>query len=280
MDKYNFTFAIDCDEVLRKTLDRMVELYNKHFNGNKTRDDVKDFKCENSFPEIESVTGKTASEWFFQEHSTELFLDTEPFPHIKEDINTLRKYGKVVILTYQKSYQNKIETLLWLEKQGIECDGICFLKDKTLLHTDYLIDDNDWNFIGSHVKHGILVDAPYNKEKDVNAILFNNYCETLERCHDLHDFVVKFEKAIKDIEEFEKKYPLGNYIKYELKRPIDYTLRDGIEYHRTYGEEGDTITLERYYISGTIPKVRVQLDSVRVTVRANDLDKYISKYII
>lgn len=190
--EYNFVFAIDCDEVLRKTLDRMISLYNEHFNGNKTRDDVKDFKCEKSFPEIEAATGVTASKWFFQEHSTELFLNTEPFPNIKEDIDTLRQFGKVIILTYQKSYQNKIETLQWLEKQGIECDGVCFLKDKTLLHADFLIDDNDWNFIGSHVKHGILIDAPYNKDKNIVELHSRSNCESIERRHNLHDFVELF----------------------------------------------------------------------------------------
>ena len=190
--EHNLIFAIDCDEVLRKTLDGMVELYNKNFNKNKSKDTIKDFKVENSFPDIESITGITASEWFFQQHSDELFLNTEPYPYIKEDIETLRKYGRVIILTYQKSYKNKIQTLQWLEKNNIECDGVCFLKDKTLLHADFLVDDNDWNFIGSHVKHGILIDAPYNKEKDVNDLLSNSNCESIERRHNLHDFVELF----------------------------------------------------------------------------------------
>jgi 5'(3')-deoxyribonucleotidase len=38
------------------------------------------------------------------------------------------------------------------------------LKDKTLLHSDYLIDDNDWNFKNTNVKHAVLIDAPYNKD--------------------------------------------------------------------------------------------------------------------
>ena len=190
--EYNYVFAIDCDEVLRKTLDRMVELYNNHFNDNKTREDVKDFKVENSFPRIEEVTGMTASSWFFQEHSTDLFLNIEPFPYVKEDIETIRKYGKVIIITYQKSYKNKVETLLWLEKNGIECDGVCFLKDKTLLHADFLIDDNDWNFIGSHVKHGVLIDAPYNEDKNIVSLHSQSHCESMERAHSLHDFVENF----------------------------------------------------------------------------------------
>ena len=182
-------FAIDCDEVLRRTLEKMVELYNEHFDDNKTVDEVKDFKTEISFPRIEATTGMTASQWFFQEHSKELFLDTEPYPNIKEDIETLRKYGKVVILTYQKTYKNKVQTLQWLDNQGIECDGVCFLKDKTLLSADYLIDDNDWNFQGSKVKNGILVTAPYNVDKDETELLFKSSMSTITRVSSLHGIV-------------------------------------------------------------------------------------------
>ena len=197
MIRNDYVFAIDCDEVLRQTLDKMLDLYNEHFEGKKTRDDVIDFKAEMSFPEIEAQTGMTASQWFFQEHSTDLFLNTEAFPHIKEDIDTLRKYGKVIVLTYQKSYQNKIETLLWLEKNNIECDGVCFLKDKTLLQADYLIDDNDWNFIGTNVKHGILIDAPYNTNTNVAELIRKGNAETITRAANLHEFVTEFESLMK-----------------------------------------------------------------------------------
>ena len=62
------TFAIDCDEVLRALLDNMVTLYNEEFDDNVTRDDIKDFNVEVSFPKIKEVTGGTASEWFFQKN--------------------------------------------------------------------------------------------------------------------------------------------------------------------------------------------------------------------
>ena len=63
-----YTFAIDIDGVLRHTLVKMVEIYNKTFNDTKTCDDVFDFMCEKSFPRIEKETGINPSEWFFQYH--------------------------------------------------------------------------------------------------------------------------------------------------------------------------------------------------------------------
>lgn len=274
----NLVFAIDCDEVLRQTLDHMLDLYNKHFNAKKTRSDITDFKCENSFPEIQEATGMTASQWFFQEHGEELFLNTEPFPHIKEDIETLRKYGKVIILTYQKSYANKIQTLQWLEKHGIECDGVCFLKDKTLLTADYLIDDNDWNFSGSKVKHGILINAPYNMGKSTEAIRkTTDGCETMDRFESLHEFVEKFVSVQQQLEEVKKKYPIKKMKVLTLKTPVPYT--EGSIYKRTrfFGQTGDEMFISHYWISGIRAYARLQLlkgwGDVKVDI--NDLEKYI-----
>jgi 5'(3')-deoxyribonucleotidase len=187
-----FTFAIDCDEVLRALLGNMVSLYNETFGENLQYDDVKEFKVEKSFPRIYELTGMTASRWFFQEHSEELFAKSSAFPEIKQDIETLQQYGDVIIVTYQKTYKNKIDTLNWLEEHGIITDGICFLKDKTLIHSDFLVDDNTWNFIGSHAKTGILITAPYNKDTDIEDLWRQSHCREMHRFDTLHDFVSWF----------------------------------------------------------------------------------------
>ena len=111
---------------------------------------------------------------------------------MSEDIKRLQEISDVVIITYQKDYTNKRYTLDWLEKNGIEPNGICFLKDKTLLHTTYLLDDNDWNFCGSNADIGVLITAPYNVDKDLNDILEASNCKAMIRCESLHDFVQQF----------------------------------------------------------------------------------------
>lgn len=192
----NYKFLIDVDEVLRELLANMISLYNSNFNDTKTYQEIKNFKVEVSFPKIYENTGITASQWFFQNKGEDLFLNSPPFPHIKEDIETLKKYGEVIIVTYQKSYINKHQTLEWLEKNGIEADGICFVKDKTIICGDFFIDDNDWNFIGCNSKHGILIKAPYNENIDLQELFKKSNCLTLERFNSLHDFVNYFEKTI------------------------------------------------------------------------------------
>lgn len=272
----NLVFAIDCDEVLRPTLDGMVRLYNEHFNANITRDDVKDFICEKSFPDIEPLTGVSASEWFFQVHGEELFLEADAYPNVKEDIERLRKYGRVIILTYQRTYDNKIQTLKWLEKQGIECDGICFLKDKALLNSDYLIDDNDWNFRCCGAKHAIVVNAPYNLNVSNDEISRGSaFISTVDRVDTLHEFVDKFERAVLDLEEIEKTYRTG--VEYKLKSQVPYY--DSTVYHkqRYFGQTGDHVKIVNTYVSGL--KSFVTLDLCRswggISVEAKDLKKYI-----
>ena len=192
-------FGIDCDEVLRSLLQNMVDLYNYHFKQNLSKDDVKDFKVEVSFPRITEKTGCTASHWFFQKHGHELFYKSGAFPKIRENIETLQKYGEVVIITYQKSYNNKIDTLRWLDKNGIRPDGICFLKDKTVVHCDWFIDDNTWNFIGCNAEHGVIIDAPYNRDIPVQDVMYQSNCRYMHKFNSLDEFVEWFVKNNKNM---------------------------------------------------------------------------------
>lgn len=217
MEEKRFTFAIDCDEVLRSLLGNMVSLYNEAFGEDLQYDDITDFVVENSFPKIQEVTGMTASKWFFQDHSEELFAKSDAFPGIKQDIETLQQYGDVIIVTYQKSYKNKIDTLNWLEEHGIIPDGVCFIKNKSLLHTDFLIDDNDWNFLGCNAKFGILIDAPYNKGIELEDLWEKTNCEKMWRCSSLHDFVEKFNKMQKLAEKYG--FPVPVYPSYWSHEP-------------------------------------------------------------
>ena len=185
-------FGVDCDEVLRCLLQNMVDLYNEHFGETLTRDDVTDFVVEKSFPRVVEETGSTASNWFFQEHGHELFYYSDAFPRMRENIETLQKYGDVIIITYQKTYANKIDTLRWLEKNGIIPDGICFLKNKSVLHCDWFVDDNLWNFQGCNAEHGVIIEAPYNRDVPVQDTLYTSNCKMMHKFVSFDEFVQWF----------------------------------------------------------------------------------------
>jgi 5'(3')-deoxyribonucleotidase len=197
MENGKVTFGVDVDEVLRCLLCEMVNLYNE-LTFPKPRisvDDVKDFVVENSFPEVEKLTGMRPSDWFFKNQGHTLFRYSQPVNGAVEAVNKLRKYGKVIIISYQKSVENKIDTIQWLEEHGVQYDGICFVKDKSVVYTDYLIDDNDWNFIGCNASNGVLINAPYNKDKPLEDILRASNCDTMCRFDSLQKFVEWYEET-------------------------------------------------------------------------------------
>ena len=122
----------------------------------------------------------------------EVFLDAPAYPSVKEDIERLKEVADVIIITYQKNYTNKRYTLEWLEKNGIEPNGICFLRDKTVVHCDALIDDNDWNFLGTHVGTSVLVTQPYNKSVALDGLITKTNSKQLIRVNSLHDFTERY----------------------------------------------------------------------------------------
>lgn len=186
-------FAIDVDNVLRNNLGEMVKLYNEHFNESKDISEITNYKTEIEFPKIAEETGQTSSQWFFQDHSDELFVKAKPFSYVAEDIKKLREYGDIVIVTYQKTILNKVQTLEWLDNNGIQYDSIVFAKDKSIVDCDYFIDDNDWNFKNCKAEHGILISAPYNNNVNLDELSKTTKfgCE-IERLESFHDFVENF----------------------------------------------------------------------------------------
>lgn len=198
-----FVFAIDCDEVLRSNIKDMIELYNRDYNDNISFNDVFDFDVDKVFTKVKETTGESASKYFFEKYSKEVFSDSDAMPQAKEAVDILRKYGKVIVVTYQKNIENRSRTLKWLDDNNIAYDGICFLRDKSLVHADYLIDDNDWNFYGCNCKHGILISKPYNKHIDCNDLKNKSNCQTMDKFMSLYSFAKWFEENISIFEKYE-----------------------------------------------------------------------------
>ena len=162
--KKDLVFGIDCDGVLRDSLKDMVRIYNAEIGDDMKVSDVKNFNVDVSFPRIYKETGIPAAEWFFDCHSEELFLNSKPIKGVQWAMRILREFGKVVIVTYQRSCENKLHTIEWLCRNKLMCDDVCFLKDKGLFRCDYFVDDNISNFEGSNSKNAVLISAPYNTD--------------------------------------------------------------------------------------------------------------------
>lgn len=187
--------AVDCDEVLRRTVDRMLSLYNNNFNTKLTRDDIKDFDVAISFPEIKKQTGMPASKWLFEIHSRDVFYNNKSFPGSDWAIEELKKYGDVMILSSQKTYENKRDTLDFLHREGIDTRNVCFLNDKSIVDCDIMIDDNPDYFKNCKAKVCVLITAPYNKEVDLKSISDSCNCEKVLRFDSLFSFAKYFRQV-------------------------------------------------------------------------------------
>lgn len=157
-------FGIDIDGVLRDSIKEMVKIYNDEIGDNMKYSDVKEYYVSKSFPRIEEETGISATEWFFDVHSREIFFGSKPIKGAKKAIEKLKKYGKVIIITYQRTCQNKMDTLEWLCKNKLMVDDVLFLKDKGIVHCDYHVDDCPDYFKDSMSDNFVLINAPYNSQ--------------------------------------------------------------------------------------------------------------------
>lgn len=175
---------IDIDGVIRDIITPMCELYNnlieKNTNscvyGHKYPTDVKYYDVEQSFELVKRYACMDTKEWFFDKNAKKLFLESKPFFGVKEAIDRLHNNGhKIVIVTWQLSYENKLYTLEFLEKNGIYYDDICFTKDKGMINGDMLIDDNP-EFLDTQDENVIRVciNRPYNMDYENSHIRVNS----------------------------------------------------------------------------------------------------------
>ena len=187
--------AVDVDGVLRNNLWIMVDIYNSTFGTKLKVQDVREYLTEISFPMVRKVLGMSPDRFFFKENAKEIFLNAPPYYNVSDNISALKDIADIIIVTYQKDYANKAYTLEWLERNRINPDGICFLKDKTLVHCDALIDDNDWNFIGTYVGTSVLVTQPYNERLHIGDFIGKTNSRQMIRVRDFNDFTSKYIKG-------------------------------------------------------------------------------------
>lgn len=174
---------IDCDGVLRNLLVGMCEVYNHEFGTKMKPEHVNKYDVDEIFTLCKEYLHMSAVEFLFDKYGSFCFRHSPMIDKAKEAIDLLHNAGhKIVIVTYQKSYENKINTLEWLQAHNIYYDEICFTKDKNLIKGDYMIDDciDNLNDIDSPTQP-ICITAPYNKD---------NYF--YPRFDSLYDFVIDF----------------------------------------------------------------------------------------
>lgn len=171
-------FKIDVDGVLRDITTPMCKLYNEKFGESIKPEDISEYDVTSTFVKCNDIR-----EFFFVEHSKEVFLYSKPHEYVREALELIHYMGhKIVICSWQFNNENKKYTLDWLSDNNLYYDDICFTKDKEIVNCDVMIDDNP-DFLSTEdddiIK--ILINASYNKNVDIDGV---------RRYDSLYDYVI------------------------------------------------------------------------------------------
>lgn len=156
---------VDLDGVIRDIFTEMCKLYNEDFNEKLTVDDITDYDVNKVFSKVQDQCKISAADYFFKFNARRLFLQGKPYDCVIDSLNRLKDKGhKIILATWQTSVSNKADTLYFLELNNIPYDDICFTRDKWMIYSDWIIDDNP-EFITDNRETAskIIIDMPYNK---------------------------------------------------------------------------------------------------------------------
>ena len=175
---------IDMDGVIRNIFDTMCNIYNDVFRTHMCVNDIYDYDVELVFSKVRERIGIKAADYFFKLWAYKVFYESKPYDGVKEALEKLRNEGhKVIIVTWQYTLDNKLNTLRFLDNNKIPYDDICFTRDKWMIQADWIIDDNPEFLLDEREKSKkIMVNMPYNKHiNEYDGIRVNNLCEAVER---------------------------------------------------------------------------------------------------
>lgn len=172
---------IDVDGVIRDIFTKMCKVYNEIFGLELTPMDIFDYDVEKVFPKIRETLHMDASYFFFEKLSKDIFFKSKPYNGVKESIQELMDAGhKVVIVTWQKTDESKINTINFLKKYNIPYDDICFTRDKWMINGDWLIDDNpEFILDKKDLSNKIMINMPFNVNTEFSGIRVNNLSEAI-----------------------------------------------------------------------------------------------------
>lgn len=159
---------VDIDGVLRNILSPMCKLYNEQFKTKIKEENVNEYAVDKFFTKIKKELGYSAVKFFFEDNSKEIFRNAPIYEGAKEALDILKSLGhKIVIVSWQRTLENKINTLEWLNEHNIQYDDICFTNNKHSIIGGIMIDDNpEFLCQCADLSETIMIDRPYNKNAD------------------------------------------------------------------------------------------------------------------
>jgi 5'(3')-deoxyribonucleotidase len=149
----------------------MCDVYEKETGLQKTSEDIFSYDVDESFPAIKeliangTLDAKNTSDFFFNQHSEDCFLNANAISAVKKSIDKIREMGyRVAICTHQPLYNGRLHTLTFLSKNDIHYDELHFTREKWRIQADYIIDDSPEFLTDLREKaRKICIDYPFNR---------------------------------------------------------------------------------------------------------------------
>lgn len=175
---------VDIDGVLRDLVSGICDVYNSTFDQDVKPTDITDYSINKFFPLVKEKFNMLPTDFFFVNKGEEVFKNKAlPFDKVKKDMQRLIDEGhEVVICSWQFTHRNRVATLEWLENWKIPFSDICFTKNKWLIGSDVIIDDNP-AFLSDPMENGhkIIVTQPYNTDYDEEGVIrVNSFTEAVD----------------------------------------------------------------------------------------------------
>lgn len=150
--------AVDMDEVIADAVTEHLRLYNEHFNEQLTKADLQG----KWIWDIVQADRHEALENYL--HTDEFFADLDIFPDAQRVMERLSQQYEIFIATAAMEVPTSFRAkFTWLARHFpfIQPSHIVFCGDKSILRTDYLIDDNPRQ-LKRFEGEGILFTSPTN----------------------------------------------------------------------------------------------------------------------
>ena len=149
--------AVDLDSTLNTLIDSWLAWYNSTYDDSIVPSDITDWHIHNFIPEGEVIYDYFDVDGAFRD------LDIQPLAY--DTMQWLCERADVYIVSaYAKRPRQCVEKFEWVEREldFFPTNRIVFTSDKSIIATDYLIDDgppNLLNFLGQ----SIVYDQPWNR---------------------------------------------------------------------------------------------------------------------
>jgi 5'-nucleotidase len=153
-----YRIAVDMDEVLADTVTKELSVYNREFGAALTKDHIAGKNLYGAVPceHRDRVREYPRTESFFR--------DIPVMPGSAEVLPLLFEQHEIFIVTAAMEYPNSFRAKFdWVREHFpfVPDSRVVFCGDKSIVHADFLIDDNSRHF-ARFFGHGLLFSAPHN----------------------------------------------------------------------------------------------------------------------